>query len=96
MANARFGKLLGIPNCLSRVFRHTVVQKVHIQLACLLAVVSKDELFVVGEFAYYRRFDVFIVEDFCYGLQVFRPDRDDHSLLRFRNPDFGVVKAGVL
>jgi phosphoribosylformylglycinamidine synthase len=65
---ARLSQLRRHPNGLAGVFRHTVVQKIHIQLADLLAVVSQLQLLIAGEFTYDCRFHILVIEKFSYGL----------------------------
>ena len=94
--NAGLRQLRRLPDRLAGILGHSLMQEFHIQLAHLLAVISQPQFLIVCKFPDHGRLDVFIVEDFRYGLQILRLNGDDHSLLSFTDPDFGIAQAGIL
>ena len=72
------------------------MQKLHIKLTDLLAVVPERKLFVARKSADNRRFNIFGGEKFGNGVEILLFHRDDHSLLRFAYPNLGIIEPSVL
>ena len=89
--------VVGLPPCGDPSFAgDAAMEKFHVQLADLFAVVEQLEPLRVGELADDRRLDVLGGEERHDFVQMLRRHADRHSFLGFGDPDLGVGEPGIL